>query len=477
MNYSVLGIVFFLVFVVCVVAYVSRFAVWYGKRAPNVVASDGLGTRALLLQHSPRATNANDVKAEANAPPLELSMQTSMPPYSAVYNTSCAYTSGGAQGVWGSTSAPPQLVTASRISTYTFCPGANILQHWDRQQDAVAITIGGRAYEVVVPSEWIDESAATAWSASGGSGEWESVAGTIPVQEKIKCMRDCGLEDPRVLELTPGTLGIVVSLQSRSQHYIRVALLVLQAPLSGDARAAALPIEPEALILMPARGGNTKNWMARVHNDRVYFITHVHPQTIVSLALHDVCNAKRLVVLEPRVDVERVSRLDVPPVWRGNSVLVPYSSASASASTSTSTSALDSSTGLLISIVHQKHSNPMQWGRWGVKAWGAVFEHAFALFDAAPPFALRAVSRSFQILPQMPYGASAQFVFCTGLAPIPFDPFNHFDDKHFLVTFGVDDCYEASCVFSVDEIDALFDSSSKTLVEKHVPIFDFVKSN
>lgn len=67
---------------------------------------------------------------------------------------------------------------------------------------------------MLVPPDWVDEAAAAAWQRSDGSGEWESVRGRVPPPEKLRIMREWGLEDPRVVELVPGTLGMVVSVQS-----------------------------------------------------------------------------------------------------------------------------------------------------------------------------------------------------------------------------------------------------------------------
>lgn len=410
----------------CAAVMGARFLAWPGVRVANVKRHANASSCAIM--QVPGGDSVSMV------------LHNAMPDHSGVYNPSCAFVSSAQPD-----SARKELVTTARISTFTFCPGANILQHISRPFDFVGITMGGRAYQVLVPDAWATDDAAVAWRDSGGSGEWEIVAGTIAVSEKVMIMRQWAYEDPRVLELAPGVLGIVVSIQSPNKHYIRVALLVVVMPsctASASPSPSAVAIEshepsiltPQSLVLFPTRGQNTKNWMARVFDGRIYFVVNVHPQNVVSLALDDVLRARHIVVLEPRVDMTHGTSAGAND-WRGNTVLVPLSSD-------------------LISIVHRKHYDMWHWGQWGIKAWGATFEHAFARFDATPPFAVRSVSRSFVIRPTLPEGARAQFVFCTGLAPIP-------DTLQFLVTFGVDDCYEASCVFEQSEIDALF-SFSKT---------------
>jgi hypothetical protein len=464
--------------VLCVAILGLRLLAWPGKRVPNIT-SCAQGSCATL--HIPGGA------------PVLLPLADKVPAHASVYNPSCAFVTlpsdpSDSAGLGSYTDEDTDkdteqqqaavLATAARISTYSFCPGGHVGYLSSPPFDSVGVTIAGRAFQVLVPPAWINEAAADAWQRSDGSGEWESVRGRVSPAEKLRIMRAWGLEDPRVIELAPGVLGIIVSIQSPDKHYIRVALMVVRVPSRAELFASHNPHEshdphesheshvltPQALILMPSRGQNTKNWMAYVDREsgrqeggeagRLYFVTHVHPQTVVSLSLAHVLSARAIAVLEPRVDLEAHVNSNVPSGWRGNSALVPFCDPK------------DGSDALL-GIVHLKHYDAWHWGQWGVKAWGATFEHAFALFDAAPPFRVRAVSRPFVVRPTIPHAAPVQFVFCTGLAQ---QPPPHADA--FWVTFGVDDCYEASCTFNRAEIHELLaaarDSSYVVVKRVHV---------
>lgn len=408
----------------CICVHMTRYLAWPGAQITRIApcASESGKCATLRVPGDPSQQ-------------LQLELHTPFPSYAAVYNPSCAYISvDGAQ--------TPELITATRISSYTFCPGANISQHYAQQFDGIGVTWMGRAFQVHIPDAWFDERAAHEWQASGGSGEYGPA---LSVSKKKDIMRQWRIEDPRVFELASGVLGLLTSISTNDQHCIRMVLLVVRLP---RAPTESSLLTPQSVILFPVQGGNTKNWMARVSNERIYLIVHVQPQTTLSLSLEDVLHASKMVVLQPRVDLENDTSAGVPPGWRGNTSLVPSTIGGRPQ---------------FIAIVHLKHNDPVQWGRWGIKAWGAMFEHAFARFDVEPPFRVRAVSRSFRIEPQMPLGAPSQFVFCTGLALIP-------ETSQGLVTFGVDDCYEASCVFEHDEIELLFDAASTATVVKHVVV-------
>lgn len=272
-------------------------------------------------------------------------------------------------------------VATTRLSNYTVCPGSHLALPWLRPcRDALIAVIDGAPYRVSVPPAW--------WGARPPST----------------------LQDARPLALAPGVAALVCTAVSSGGGPPRVAVVTLRLPL-----APLLPsAEPAAVTLLEDAGaGPQKNWMPVVHGARLYLVKHVAPQTVVSVALAPLLAAERLTAIMPRVDLDddatalALTPRCPPHAWRGSTPLMPWRH------------------GECVAVVHRSVARAMQYPPF-------FYTHALAVFDAAPPFKLRRVSREFQLV-----AADTLFTFVSGLCQL--------SPTTWRMTFGADDCYEGWC--------------------------------
>lgn len=285
-------------------------------------------------------------------------------------------------------------VTTTRASSFTYCPGGHIVSWLAPVVDHVIVTVDDTPYRLVVPPDM----ATALWGRPD--------------------VKTSGLQDARPFELAPGVVGLAcTAMRAQGASHERMALVTLELPSSSSSTYPPPPhadgdgansrvLSPTAILLLgPADAHPQKNWMPHTYGRRVYWVKYVAPQTVVSLSLDDILGARGVAVLEPRVDLD-AAPTPTPPTrfaWRGSTPLIDWVHGAS-----------------LLSVVHRKAS-----------PWRPLYDHAFAVFDAVPPFNLRAISRALRL--EVP---GTKFTFVAGLARDPDAPAG----DTYIVTLGADDC-------------------------------------
>ena len=445
--------------VLFIVAMVCLFAPRPGHHT-SVVQCDKDACTARVARAFPAFNADADADADAaNGHVVRLRGDHRITPNAAVFNPSVALvpsasTVASQKPVWRS-------VSTSRLSNFSFCPGrhlSSMLAYPYGVVDHVIVVADDDARILRVPSQWWTPDVASAWFSA-------NLASTSTTS--LKALQESTLQDARPFALAPDVLGIVCTL-NQPPLKARIALAVVRLPFAqsftqlfdtGEDR-----VEPDALILFADEDAATpqKNWMPRVNADALYFVKHVHPQAVVSVPLAPLLRARGVVIVHPEsvplplpgsspsaVSAARALLSVAPRVWRGSSQLIPFGRIA------------------LLGMVHRRHGTlpwfaPLQDESGFDTGERLRFTHAFALFDATPPFVLRALSRPFRITARTPNGAAANFAFVSGLCDVRNSNSNaenaeHADDQPtLLISCGVDDCYEGVMVLSPRVVQGMF---------------------
>ena len=439
--------------VVCAVIIVFVLIMWGFQK---------VGTRVRAPECAGDACLVQPTRAFADKPapsPLRMSTELGSRSTTAVFNASLALVprpKSGSASASGSGSGSGSAfasstrhednfaVSTSRISSYTFCPGTRIYDLYlaPPMVGGVNVVVDGDPRFFVIPKAWWTPEANDAWT-TNHPGLKRAFARTPRLQDTL-------LEDPRPFALAPGVLGVIcvvfdVASSTRQRMAVLVARLPLQSRAPGSVDDAC---EPDAIVLLKDSESQVqKNWLPIVHGASVFFYKHTVPhQLLLEVPLATFLHARGAVVAAPRVfhdaPVDRVALTlsHKSQTWRGSSQIIPLvpSAPERGLVCVLHARALSSS---LYDLVFTRHRNLTQ----------LRYSQVLALFESTPPFRVQRISRVFVFdVIKTPSGDDGEFVYISGLCAEP-----HVPDS-FLMSYGVDDCYEGVLRVSRAQMDALF---------------------
>lgn len=268
---------------------------------------------------------------------------------------------------------------------------------------------------------------------------WNSISARVALPKSwsssINTLR--GLEDPRVLSLADGVIGLLCTLYPEPRKACAMSLVILRLPDIQPEDGFLFPCAVIQLLPPPSgASGIEKNWIGAVHNDRIYMIRHVSPQQTVSVSLDEALQARGMLSwivrneepLLPEVNLVSDRRI------RGSSPLIRHTLYD---------------TRVMLAVVHMRRSMH------GIMRGSPNYDFAFIAADTTPPFTVRKMSRLFRISP-----SQGSFAYIAGL---------RFDEHGAILNMGVDDCDSTSMSIPTSQVEELFnDVDSKEIVEYNV---------
>jgi hypothetical protein len=396
----------------CVVSLPTFDSAWLAPASDGVssaLARRGPSAITLFPAAAPRRTPAPDPVSDADASTAGSRIRVPhISPGFAAFNTSVARVS------LHSAATTRVVVGATRVSSFIACPNRVSHPAGTRLRNHVLLTVNNVPFRVTLSDAMLD----ALWPRGGPQ-------------------TFAGVEDARPFEIEPGLLGLAATYKLDVPR-----MCVLVVPLPSDPAFALLSaprardgqeLAARAVVLLgPTDGTQQKNWMPFVRGADLWLVKYVAPQTNVTLPLAALVRARGVIAHEAEVALSNDRRAlhlaGTGAEWRGSTPLATWRSR-----------------GCLLAVIH-RHRVPVE------------FEHAFATFDDAWPYALRAVSRPFQLNVD-----HARFTFVAGLLlPLGEDSADELEleqtedvAREALVTFGADDCYALAAAFELAAIDAL----------------------